>query len=60
MSAIEHTSASIITKEAERAPRITVAQLFLRAIQRWQRNRAIDELFASRRQAARRHRHLPQ
>ena len=44
MSAIKHTSASIMSNEAGRAPRITVAQLFLRAIQRWQRNRAINEL----------------
>ncbi len=44
MSAFENTSASTRSNEAWRAPRMTVAQLFLRAIQRWQRKRAITEL----------------
>lgn len=44
MSVFENTSTSTITDKAWRAPRITVAQLFLRAVQRWQRARALNEL----------------
>lgn len=44
MSAIENIPAPSQPNEAGRTPRTTVAQLFLRAIQRWQRNRAIGEL----------------
>lgn len=44
MSVFENTSASTMTEKAWRTPRITVAQLFLRAVQRWQRARAINEL----------------
>lgn len=44
MSAFENTSPSTMTDKAWRTPRITVAQLFLRAIRRWQRSRAINEL----------------
>lgn len=44
MSAFENTSASIMSNEAGRVPRVTVGQLLLRAVRRWQRNRAINEL----------------
>lgn len=44
MSTIENTSASTLVNSGGRAPRITVAQLFLRAVRRWQRNRAFNEL----------------
>ena len=44
MSAIEHTSTTIHRTPASRTPRVTVAQLFLRAVRRWQTNRAIAEL----------------
>jgi uncharacterized protein YjiS (DUF1127 family) len=44
MSAIEHVSASTMPNAGRRTPRITVAQLFLRAVRSWQRNRAINEL----------------
>lgn len=44
MSAFANTSASTISNKARRGPRMTVAQLFLRAIQRWQRSRAMTEL----------------
>ena len=43
MSAFEHSSS---TREisGHHTPRVTVAQLFLRAVRRWQRARAINEL----------------
>jgi len=44
MSAIERNSASTPAHTSERKPRITVAQLFLRAVHRWQRNRSINAL----------------
>ena len=44
MSEIEHTSTTIHRAPASRTPRVTVAQLFLRAVRRWQTNRAIAEL----------------
>ena len=44
MSAIEHTTTTIHRTPASRTPRVTVAQLFLRAVRRWQTNRAIAEL----------------
>ena len=44
MSAIENTPVSSMSTEARRTPRVTVAQLFLRAIRRWQHSRAINEL----------------
>jgi uncharacterized protein YjiS (DUF1127 family) len=45
MSAIEITSASATVNTAAGKPRTTVAQLFLRAVLRWQRNRASNELW---------------
>ena len=44
MSAIENIPVSTLSTEGRLPPRVTVAQLFLRAIRRWQRNRAINEL----------------
>ena len=44
MSAIEKIQGSTKSNKAERLPRNTVARLVLRAIRRWQRNRAITEL----------------
>ena len=44
MSTIDHTYPSAPARVSERKPRITVAQLFLRAVRRWQRNRAFNEL----------------
>ena len=44
MSDFANTSASTLSNEAGRTPRTTVAQLFLRALQRWQRNRAMTQL----------------
>lgn len=44
MSTIENISAATTSTQAGRTPRITVAQLFLRAVRHWQRNRAISEL----------------
>lgn len=44
MSAIEKIQGSNKSNKAERLPRNTVARLVLRAIRRWQRNRAITEL----------------
>lgn len=44
MSVIEHPSRAAHHIPASRTPRVTVAQLFLRAVRRWQSNRAIDEL----------------
>ncbi|MBX3532476.1 MAG: DUF1127 domain-containing protein [Rhizobiaceae bacterium] len=43
MSAIEYAAAPA-SEIAIRKPRITVAQLVLRAVRRWQRSRAINEL----------------
>ncbi len=44
MSVIEHPSRTAHHIPASRAPRVTAAQLFLRAVRRWPSNRAIDEL----------------
>lgn len=44
MSTIEHSSSTEHHIPASRTPRVTVAQLFLRAVRRWQSNRAINEL----------------
>ena len=44
MSAIEHTPRTVQRTPASRKPRVTVAQLFLRAVRRWQTKRAIAEL----------------
>jgi uncharacterized protein YjiS (DUF1127 family) len=44
MSAHEHISSPIMQGSAPRNPRITVAQLFLRAVQRWQKSRATAAL----------------
>lgn len=44
MSTINRTYLSAAVPASERKPRITVAQLFLRAVRRWQRSRAINEL----------------
>lgn len=44
MSVYEHPLSTVRRQPARRKPRVTVAQLFLRAVQRWQRNRAINEL----------------
>lgn len=44
VSAIEHPYRNADRSPASRMPRVTVAQLFLRAIRRWQVNRAISEL----------------
>ena len=44
MSAIEHTTRTNQRTPASRKPRVTVAQLFLRSVRRWQTNRAIAEL----------------
>lgn len=44
MSIHQHPSTASRTDSARRKPRVTVAQLILRAVQRWQRRRAIAEL----------------
>ena len=44
MSAHQHISSPVIQGSTPRNPRVTVAQLFLRAVQRWQRSRAIAAL----------------
>lgn len=44
MSVIEHPSTTAHRIPASRTPRVTVAQLFLRAVRRWQSNRAVNEL----------------
>ena len=44
MSTIDRSYPSARAGASERRPRITVAQLFLRAVSRWQRRRAIKEL----------------
>ena len=44
MSVFEHSSSSTREISGRRTPRVTVAQLFLRAVRRWQRSRAINEL----------------
>ena len=44
MSVFEHSSSSAREISGHRTPRVTVAQLFLRAVRRWQRSRAINEL----------------
>jgi uncharacterized protein YjiS (DUF1127 family) len=45
MSAHKSSSTAVRRQaSAPRQPRVTVAQLFLRAVQRWQRNRAIAAL----------------
>ena len=43
MSVIEHPSITAHRAPASRTPRVTVAQLALRAVRSWQRNRAINE-----------------
>jgi len=43
VSVIEHPSITAHRAPASRTPRVTVAQLALRAVRRWQRNRAINE-----------------
>ena len=44
LSEPQHNSVSARESVAVRQPRTTVAQLFLRAILRWQRNRAMNHL----------------
>lgn len=44
MSVHEHPSSTVRLTPVRRTPRVTVAQLFLRAVQRWQRSRAIAAL----------------
>lgn len=44
MSVYEHSPNAFRAPHAQRTPRVTVAQLFLRAVQRWQRNRTIAAL----------------
>ena len=44
MSVFEHSSNNARALSGPRTPRVTVAQLFLRAVRRWQRSRAINEL----------------
>ncbi len=44
MSVIEHLFGTADRAFISRTPRVTVAQLFLRAVRRWQSNRAINEL----------------
>lgn len=44
MSIHEHPSNTIRRTATRRTSRVTVAQLFLRAVQRWQRSRAITAL----------------
>lgn len=44
MSVHEHSLSTVRRDSARRKPRVTVAQLFLRAVQRWQRNRAVNKL----------------
>ena len=44
MSATEHLSRTAHPTPASRTPRVTVAQLFLMAVRRWQRNRALNDL----------------
>jgi uncharacterized protein YjiS (DUF1127 family) len=44
VSVIEHPSTTAHRIPASRTPRVTVAQLFVRAVRRWQTNRAINEL----------------
>lgn len=42
---VQHYPLSTVRRDTtRRKPRVTVAQLFLRAVQRWQRNRAVNEL----------------
>ena len=43
VSVIEHPSITAHRAPASRTPRVTVAQLALRAVRSWQRNRAINE-----------------
>lgn len=44
MSVLEHSSSSAREISGRRTPRVTVAQLFLGAVRRWQRSRAINQL----------------
>lgn len=44
MSATTSISASKRAQHSQKRPRLTVAQLFLRAARRWQRNRAYNAL----------------
>ena len=44
MSVIEHPSRNARPIAGSRRPRVTVAQLFLRAVRRWQMKRAVREL----------------
>lgn len=44
MSVIQDSSSTAHRISGSRMPRVTVAQLFVRAVRRWQTNRAINEL----------------
>jgi uncharacterized protein YjiS (DUF1127 family) len=44
VSVIQHSSSTTHRIPGSRTPRVTVAQLFVRAVRRWQTNRAVNEL----------------